>query len=96
MSEYEEMLQAVGDAVIQRSVASFGAVRLSDFQNFTPEKKLEYMKSVTASVASAILTRSPFLRTCIRVWGVEAFIAHLATAVRETAETIEEKTAAHE
>lgn len=92
MADFEQALLAINDEVTQAALARFGDVKLSDYARFTPEKRREYMEAVSSSVARAILGRSAFLRTCVRQWGVEEFIAQVSVGIRGTWTAIENTT----
>jgi hypothetical protein len=85
MSEpLEEVLREVSRGVTRAAVERFAEVRVADYRAFTEDKKREYREAVSAGVAWAMLSLSPFLRTCIRIWGLDVFITHLSTAIQET------------
>jgi hypothetical protein len=92
MSEFEEMMRVLGDEVNQPAVATFGELEQADYAAFTPEKQREYRHAVGLAVAAAILTRSAFLRTCARKWGIDEFASRVTSGLHDVAARIDDAT----
>jgi adenine-specific DNA methylase len=91
MEDYDLMIRNLIAELTQGSIERFGEVKLSDFEGFSDEKKSEYKDAIAALVAGAIL-RSSLLRTCIRKWGIDEFVARTSASIRKTLSSIDDAT----
>ena len=91
MEDYDLMIRNLIAELTEGSLERFGKVKVSDFEGFSDEKKSECMDAIASCVAGAILNSS-LLRTCIRKWGVEAFVGRISSSIQRSWNVIDNAT----